>query len=176
MRRRAPRAAALRVALLTAALALPLAALARAPYTPAVAGDAVLRFSWRLSAPAQERCRARTAAELEALPLHMRTPEICERVVARYTLVTATGDARPDTVALEGGGVKGDRPLFVLQERVLPAGPRRVRVELWREGVGGAGGAPAGRARVAALDTVIDMAPGRVRLVTLEGAGGLLVR
>lgn len=158
--------APVRALLATAALVLPLVALARAPYTPPGARAAALRLSWRLAAPAAERCRPRTAEELAALPAHMRSPEVCERDVARYSLVTRVDDEAPDTLALEGGGVKGDRPLFVLEERRLPPGSHRVRVELWRDGGDGGDG---GRRRVAALDTVLPMEAGRARVVTLAG-------
>ena len=166
---------ALRVTLFTALLTLPLAALARAPYTGAGSEQAVVRLSWRLSAPAREDCRPRTAEELAALPAHMRTPTVCEREVARYSLVTriggsAGGPAAPaDTLALQGGGVTGDRPLFVLEEHRLPPGRHRVRVDLYRR----AGGGPD---RVATLDTVLALEAGRVRLITLDDAGRLRVR
>ena len=161
--------ATIRMAALTAALVLPIAALARAPYTPAGADAALLRLSWRLSAPAQERCRTRTAEELAALPAHMRTPEVCERHVARYLLVTRVGDAAPDTLALQGGGAKGDRPLFVLEERKLLPGRHAVHVALLRQTDGGS------REEVAALDTVLFLRPGRVALITMEGEDHRLV-
>src|SRR5688572_29218669 len=117
---------------LSAALTLPLAALARAPYTPARADDAVLRFSWRMNVTARENCRRHTQAELDALPVHMRTPEVCTRDVARYMLITRVGAAPADTVQLARGGVHGDRPVFVLEERVLPPGEHRIQVAVLR--------------------------------------------
>lgn len=153
--------AALRMAALTAALVIPLAALARAPYTAAAADDAVLRLSWRLPAPASESCRARTPEELEALPVHMRTAEVCEREVARYVLITRVGESAADTAALVGAGVRGDRPLFVLEERRLPPGRHRVAIEILRDG-----SAPE---PLAALDTILAIPAGRIRLVTLTG-------
>lgn len=148
--------------IITAAFVLILAALARAPYQPRGGDDALLRFSWRLPAPAHEDCRRRTADELEALPSHMRTPEVCERVVARYAMVTQIADAPADTVALKGGGVKGDRPLFVLFDRPMDPGRHRVRVALTRSSPG------APPEPIAALDTVLVMQRGHVQLVTLE--------
>lgn len=147
---------------MTSAFVLLLAGLARAPYQPRGSDEALLRFSWRLPAPVREDCRRRTADELEALPPHMRTAEVCERVVARYAMVTQIGDGAADTIALRGGGVKGDRPLFVLLDRPLEPGRHPVRVTLTRS-IPGAASEP-----LAALDTVLAMRPGHVQLVTLE--------
>jgi coenzyme F420-reducing hydrogenase delta subunit len=81
---------------------------------------------------ARENCRQRTQAELEALPVHMRTPEVCSRDAASYRWSVASGSCRPTRCTLVRGGAKGDRPLFVLEERALPPGLHRVRVDLQR--------------------------------------------
>ncbi|HSJ10414.1 MAG TPA: hypothetical protein VK928_10885, partial [Longimicrobiales bacterium] len=156
-----------RVILASAALTLPVAALSRAPWTPPGADTATLRFSWRMSVKAQENCRARTQEELDALPVHMRTPEVCTRDDAAYVLVTRIDDTTPDTVHLLRGGVKGDRPLFVLEERVLPPGVHRVGVELQRITTEGA-------ESMAALDTELELRPGGIALVTLDAADRLV--
>jgi hypothetical protein len=57
--------------------------------------------------------------------------------------------------------VKGDRPLFVLEERTLSPGRHRVRVHLERM-------ATSGTEILAALDTVLSMDAGAVQLITLE--------
>lgn len=157
------------VVVCTAAIAFLLAAISRAPYTPPGADEAILRFSWRLSVPAQENCRTRTQAELDALPAHMRSPEVCTRDDADYTLITQLDEARPDTVELARGGLKGDRPLFVLEERTLPPGVARVRVDLRRES------SASGTSTLASLDTVVSLEPGWVQLVTLDAEGRRLV-
>jgi hypothetical protein len=159
-----------RVLLATALFTVPIAALTRLPYTVPGADTAVLRYSWRMSVSATERCRPRTAQELEALPVHMRTPEVCERAEARYVLISQIDDAAPDTLQLLRGGVKGDRPLFVLREQPLPAGRHRVRIALERHDAAGAA------ATLADLDTTLLLETGRVRLVTLDAQGGLEVR
>lgn len=152
----------------TAAAMLMLAALSRVPYTPPDAEAALLRFSWRMSIVAREHCRPRTPAELEALPVHMRTPEICTPDRATYALITAVGLAAPDTLPLLRGGVKGDRPLFVLRERRFEPGRHRVRVELVRTSQDAA-------ERLAALDTTLTLRAGTVELVTVDRAGRLVV-
>jgi hypothetical protein len=162
---------AMRVARIVAAsalLTLPIAALARAPYTPPGASDAILRFSWRMSASAREECRPRTQQELDALPVHMRTPDICTRNTDRYTLVIRVDDSAADTLELVRGGVKGDRPIFVLEERRLSTGTHRVGVELLR--LDNAGVATV----VASLDSVLTLRRGGVQLVTLQDDGRTL--
>jgi hypothetical protein len=152
---------ALAVVLMTALIAAGIGALTRAPYTPAGADAAVLRFSWRITIDARERCRVRTPQELESLPVHMRTPEVCEADEASYALVTRIDDARADTLVLLRGGVKGDRPLFVLEDRPLPQGRHRVRAELLRMN-------GATEPIVRPLDAELDFRAGAVRLVTLD--------
>jgi hypothetical protein len=151
-------------ALCTAVLTLVIAAFARAPYTPPGSDDARIRFSWRMSIAARESCRPRTPAELDALPVHMRTPEICTRDVARYTLITRVGDVGADTIHLVRGGVKGDRPLFVLEERTLSPGAHRIRVDLERT--------TDVTEVLATLDTTLVMESGAVQLITLDDTEG----
>jgi hypothetical protein len=144
----------------TAAL-LFIGALTRAPYTPPGSDAALLRFSWRTSVSAKETCRKRTHEELEHLPVHMRTPEVCTRDVAHYLLITRIDEGVPDTLPLVRGGVKQDRPLFVLEERALPSGRHRVRVDLERV-------TAATRETLATLDRVLTLREGEVQLVTLD--------
>jgi hypothetical protein len=155
------------IVLLTALLTLVIAALARAPYTPPRSDDAILRFSWRMSVSARENCRPRTQAELDALPVHMRTPEECTRDVARYVLVTRIDGLPVDTVELFRGGVKGDRPIFVLTERTLAPGLHRVHVDLERL-------TGAGTEALAALDTTLAMHAGAVQLIVFDPDSGRL--
>jgi hypothetical protein len=137
--------------------------LARAPYQPPGADDAVLRLSWRLRAPATEVCRTRSQAELDALPVHMRAPEVCEHRIAAYDLTVQVDSLPADTTRVVQGGAKGDRPLYVLREIPLEPGRHRVRIRF-----AAAAGAPV-EAHVAplALDTVLHMDAGAVVLVTL---------
>lgn len=155
----------------TAALMAPIVGLARAPYRPPGADAAVLRLSWRMTVQARENCRSRTPEELAALPAHMRSPEVCEADDAAYALITRIDSATADTAHLIRGGIKEDRPLFVLDERSLEPGEHRVRVQLHRLTQG------RGDSTLVSLDTVVVMETGRVRLVTLRPDGeGLEVR
>lgn len=154
------------VVLVTLVATLALGWLARAPYDPPGGEHGVLRLSWRLRGERTETCRTRTAAELEALPAHMRTPEVCEARLLAYHLVQQVGDAVPDTATVVPGGVRGDRPLFVLRETPLPPGAHRVRVSLAR--TDGAG-APL------LFDEVLAVSAGAVELITLDAEAGRLV-
>lgn len=137
--------------------------LTRAPYQPPGADYAVLRLSWRLRAPAAEVCRTRSQAELDALPVHMRAPEVCERRVAAHDLTVRIDSLAADTTRVVQGGAKGDRPLYVFREIPLEPGRHRVRIRF-----AAAAAAPV-EAQVAplALDTVLHMDVGAVVLVTL---------
>jgi hypothetical protein len=153
--------------LVVALMTVSLGWLARAPYQPPGADDALLRLSWRLRAPAADACRPRTQAELDALPVHMRSPEVCERRNTVYRLVVRL-DSRPaDTARVVQGGAKADRPLYVLREFSLEPGPHRVRVDFTPEN-----DVPAEAPVVPlALDTVLHMDAGAVALITLGPDG-----
>jgi hypothetical protein len=159
----------LRALAFTVVLTLPLAALARAPYTPPGAEGAVLRLAWRSNIQAEQSCRPRTPAELEALPVHMRTPEICTADRASFRLVVRLDDRQADTVPVAPGGAKGDRPVFVLREVTLPPGVHRVRVSFEREANGSAEG------HTLRLDTTLVFTAGAIHLVTLDAEARRLV-
>jgi hypothetical protein len=157
------------IVLATALIVFPIAALARAPWTPAGADEAILRYSWRLGSADRTECRTRSAEELEALPVHMRAPEVCERDRATYMLVTSLDGAAPDSLVLTRGGMKGDRPLFVLGERRLPPGRHSVDVTLYRIADGAT-------TVVSATRADIHFAAGDVHLVTSGEGHDLVVR
>lgn len=119
---------AIPVVLVGAILTVGIGWLSRAPYSPPGGEIGVLRLSWRLRGANTEVCRARTPAELAALPLHMRTPEICQSRSRAYRLVLAIDDGPPDTLHIEPGGARRDRPVFVMHETPLGTGEHRVRV------------------------------------------------
>ena len=150
------------------ALVLAIAALSQAPYTPPGSSDAMLRFSWRMNVKAEETCRPRTQAELDGLPVHMRTPEVCTVDSASYAIVLRIDALAPDTIHLIRGGLKGDCPLFVLEDRTLSPGEHHVRVKLVRV-------ARSGVKVLASFDTTLEAAPGTIQLITLDHNGDRLV-
>ena len=159
------------VVITTALMLVVIGWLARAPYTPRGSEDAVLRLSWRFRPVAAETCRPRTQAELDALPVHMRTPEICQSEPVVYSVVRQLDDGAADTIRVVRGGLKQDRPVYVLLDTTLSPATYRVRVSLTREREG------ATEQVLEPLDTLIRMGAGHVGLVTLESEGsGFIVR
>lgn len=154
--------------LCTALATTAIAALARAPYAQPDSREARLRFSWRMNVSAGEHCRPRTQAELDELPMHMRNPTVCTRDDAHYALIVKIDDNAADTIHLVRGGVKGDRPVFVLEDRTIPPGEHHVRVQLVRSS--------ASRDTVlAALDTGLTLRLGWIQLITLDPDGDRLI-
>lgn len=156
--------------LVTAIMTVGIGWLARAPYQPPGSDSATLRLSWRLRAPVAETCRPRTQAELDALPVHMRTPEICSSHSAAYDLIVQVDSLTADTLRVLQGGAKRDRPLYVLKELSIEPGPHHVRVR-FASGTG----VPAEESVVLALDTVLHAHAGAVVLVTLGPDGRTLI-
>lgn len=158
-------------ALLTILMTLAVGWLARAPYQPPGAQDGLLRLSWRMRAPDTGTCRARTQAELDALPVHMRTPEVCESHSAAWKLVVQVDSLAADTTRVQQGGARRDRPLFVLREVPLEPGAHRVRISFAAE----EGLRENATAVPLVFDSVLRIAPGEVALVTLERERGTFI-
>ncbi|HEU5209516.1 MAG TPA: hypothetical protein VFU06_08905 [Longimicrobiales bacterium] len=157
--------------LVTAVMLLSIGWLARAPYTPEASERALLRLSWRFRPEAEEECRPRTQAELDALPVHMRTPDVCVSVPVVYRVIRQIDDARADTIRVLRGGLKQDRPVYVLLDTALPPATYRVRVALTRQRH------DAAEAMVLEpLDALLRMRPGSIGLVTLDSDGAFVVR
>lgn len=152
----------LRGGVIAAAAVLGIAALSRLPFTPAGGDYAILRLSWRMRGERIENCRTRSQAELDALPMHMRTPTACEGHSVFYTLQVTTGKGPTDSRRIAPAGAKGDRPIFVLHQTAVRPGPQRVRIRFAAESHG-----DAPRSAVV-IDTVITFKAGHVELITLS--------
>jgi ferredoxin/coenzyme F420-reducing hydrogenase delta subunit len=109
----------------------------------------------------------RSQEELEALPVHMRSPEECTPDLSDFILVLAVDGRAPDTIPLVRGGLKGDRPLTVLHDRRLPPGRHDIDLQFTRVALDAA-------TVIAALDTTLHIAPGEIGLVTLDATAGRL--
>lgn len=170
----------------TGAAVLALGALSRIPYTPAGAGHGVLRLSWRVRGERVTECRRLTPEELEALPLHMRRPEVCEGRIAPYRLRVVIDGAVVEDTLIRAAGAREDRPIYVLRDFTLAQGVYAVDIAFTREvaaefeGAASRHGAGAGEERPrggerdgsaparVTLETVVEIRPGRVSLVTFD--------
>ena len=151
--------------LVTGVAVFALGALSRVPYTPADAGHGVLRLSWRVRGERVQECRRLTPEELEALPLHMRRPEVCEGRIAPYRLRVAIDGSVVEDTLIRAAGAREDRPIYVLRDFPLAPGAHVVDIAFAREG------APAGLT----LETVVEIRPGRISLVTFDPDRNALV-
>ena len=140
----------------------------RAPYDAPGSDDALLRLSWRMQSAESQVCRDRTQAELDALPAHMRTPQVCESRPLVYELESTIDDGPEEERRVRAAGARGDRPLVVWHEVRLEPGRHRVRVHFHREG--------GTTAEQLTFDGAVDAVPGKVVLITLDETGRLVAR
>lgn len=140
----------------------------RAPYQATESEAALLRLSWRMRPERNEQCRDRTQAELDALPVHMRTPRICETSVVPYRLILQIGDGMADTTVILPAGARHDRPIYVLRDSLLTPAPYRVQVTFER--------ADSTRVNVLRFDQTVKFAAGHIELVTLSDDGRALIQ
>jgi hypothetical protein len=101
----------------------------RVPYSPPGSDSSMLRLSWRLRGEKKEECRARTPEELAALPVHMRTPEVCTGHLVSYRMTLRIDDAQPIVKTFLPAGAKGDRPIFVMFDQPLTPGEHTIGIE-----------------------------------------------
>jgi hypothetical protein len=139
--------------------------------------QAVLRLALRSVGGRVEICGDRTPEELAALPQHMRQPRVCDQYSPSYRLsVELNGEALVDE-AVDPGGVRGDRPIIIDRQIVVPPGRSRLAVDfepLIEE--------ESDELRLAAaelpsyrLETKVDLEADRIVLVTLDETRGELV-
>lgn len=85
-------------------------------------GEGVLRLSLRLSGQSAKVCRDRTSDEMNNLPLHMKTPQVCDVRQVPYRLkIVRDSEVWLDEV-VQAGGARGDRPLYVDRDFKLQEG------------------------------------------------------
>jgi len=192
-------------ALLAAAAAVALlVALSRAPW-PRRSEHALLRLSWSGRPERIERCRELSDAELEKLPAHMRLREECEGHSARYRVRVWLGDSLLSEDTVTGGGLRGDRAIYMLREYPVAPGRHAVAVEVARsdsvaeepeepgdeDESDDTAAAPLDRARrereehrrerlerlppLLRLDTALGLAPGEVVVVSYDPIGRRLL-
>ena len=151
-------------------------ALARLPYASPDADTALLRLSWRVRATGEEVCRKLSDEELEALPVHMRRPEVCERDNREYELLVSVDERVVADTTVTGAGVHADRPLFVFREVRLAPGRHIVEVTFRPSDADAATTGADGVEKVRYdLITEIGVQPGDVVLITRDEATDALV-
>lgn len=89
---------------------------------------AELRLSWSARPERIERCRRLSDEELAERPAHMRQRLECEGRSATYLLTVTIDGQRVDSAVVTGGGLRQDRPLFLLRSYEVAPGARLVRV------------------------------------------------
>jgi hypothetical protein len=123
----------------------------------------MLRLSWRMRGQKIEACRDRTPAELEALPVHMRTPRLCESRAVPYRLILSIDHGKPDTTTVLPAGAKHDRPFYILRDSLLRPGAHHVAVTFARSDTSAAS--------VVEFNGNLNLRPGRIELITLTEDG-----
>ena len=94
--------------------------------------DAVLRVAWSARPERVETCRTLSDSALDALPEHMRQRTVCAGTSARYHLEVRRDERVIATAELRGGGLRGDRQLYVFRELAIPSGTSDIAVRLVR--------------------------------------------
>lgn len=126
---------------------------------------ALLRVALRTSAGTGQVCRRVSEAELAATPVHMRRAEICETHAVPYRLDVRSGATVLLDRTFEASGLRGDRPLTVNEDIVMPAGLHDVTIRF---------------APVATLDPPpqvfefagpVEFPEGRIRVATTDATG-----
>ena len=135
---------------------------------------AVLRIALRTTAGTMQDCRKLSPAELEALPMHMRRPEVCESRALPYRLEVRVGGRPLLDRTYTASGIRGDRPLTVDEELALSAGTHDVAIRfapaLEPDGADKSTKSPP----AFTFDAPVDFTEGRIRVATLDALGAAL--
>lgn len=95
-------------------------------------GSARLRLSWGARPERIEVCRRLSEAELADRPEHMRQRMECEGTTATYALEIQVDGQKIDSRVLRGGGLRHDRPMYLLDDLVIAPGEHHLVVTLAR--------------------------------------------
>jgi hypothetical protein len=92
--------------------------------------DATIRLAGRMVGEKVKVCRDLTPAELATIPKHMQAAgQRCDQSILPYRLQVWVDDAQRADLLVQPAGVRGDRPVYVHKELVLPPGAHRLRVQ-----------------------------------------------
>jgi len=96
------------------------------------ADAAAVRLSWVARPERIEQCRELSAEELAQRPAHMRQARECSGASATYRLSLAVDGVAHEERVLQGGGLRNDRAIFVLDEFAVPPGERHIAIRFSR--------------------------------------------
>lgn len=131
---------------------------------------AVLRIALRTTAGTIEDCRKLSQQEIDALPMHMRRTEVCEARALPYRLEVRIGDRQLLDRGYTASGIRGDRPLTVDEELVLPPGRHDVAIRF--APAPGESDEDAKRSPAAfTFEGPVEFTEGRIRVATLDATG-----
>ena len=128
--------------------------------------DAAVRLALRTAGARVEVCRDRTAAELAALPVHMRQPRVCEDRRPDYLLELHADGERLLSRRVRAPGIHGDRPLTVDELITVPPGRHQLAVTFAPAAAAAAGAAAPPSWQ---LGCTAELAAGRTLLVLVDG-------
>ena len=90
--------------------------------------DSMVRLAWRTVGAKVRICEKVSEESLQSIPKHMRRPLSCEERFIPYRLqLSVNGVQRLERMVM-GAGAKGDRPLFVHEDILLPPGEHQLMV------------------------------------------------
>lgn len=140
-------------------------------------GAAVVRLALRTVQNRVEVCRDRSRQELDAMPVHMRQPRVCDLHAPTFRLAVSVDGAEIHDEMVDPGGLRGDRPLIVDRQLVLPPGTADLEVTF--EPVIDAGLAPEVVAAFSDLETyrlaeAVELEEDRITLILLNDETGRL--
>ena len=96
------------------------------------ADAAAVRLSWVARPERIEQCRELSPEELAQRPAHMRQARECSGASATYRLSLTVDGASHEERVLQGGGLRNDRAIFVLDEFPVPPGERHIAIRFSR--------------------------------------------
>ncbi len=135
--------------------------------TMAPGDEAVVRVAFRARPERIEVCRDSTPEELASVPAHMRQARVCVGGPATYRLHVRLDENVIADEIVHGGGLRGDRPIYVLRETLVAPGERLIVVRFTRQEAG----PPAPASAVPdslVLEHRVRLAPRGVALVTYD--------
>ena len=117
---------------LTCVLLLGLVSVSAAPVALHRSEASRLRLSWSARPERIESCRTLSERELEQREEHMRQRVECEGRFATYLLRVDADGRRLHESVVRGGGLRNDRPIFLLREMDLPPGEHHIHIAFAR--------------------------------------------